>query len=349
MHQDAPRTYLASELAAHAGARVMGDGGVAVSRLASFEEADGRCITFIRDKVFAAKWSEGGAGAALISERLLTGLLNGQGGEASVATGNGRALLVAPDADLALIRILPLFAPATPLQPTGVHASAIVHPGALVEPGASIGPMCVVEEGAFVGRDAVLTGQNYVGRGARIGERSLLYPQVRVLERCVVGKRCILHAGATLGADGFGYRPAPDGKGLVKVPHVGNVVLGDDVEVGANTCIDRAKFGSTLIGSGTKIDNLVQIGHNVTVGRSAVICGGCGVAGSVTIGDGAMLGGQVGVADNLTIGAGARVGAQSGVTADLEGNADYWGTPAIPAREWRRMFINLRRASKGAE
>ncbi|HYF13944.1 MAG TPA: UDP-3-O-(3-hydroxymyristoyl)glucosamine N-acyltransferase [Phycisphaerales bacterium] len=346
MHQDAPRTYLASELATHAGARVMGDGGVAVSRLASFDEADGRSITFIRDRAFAARWTEASAAAALISERLLEGVLSGAGG---AALDGGRALLIAPDADLALIRILPLFAPAAPLQPAGVHASAVVHRGATVEPGASVGPMCIVEEGALVGRDSVLMAQNYIGRGVRIGERCVLHPQVRVLERCVVGNRCVLHAGATLGADGFGYRPAPDGKGLIKVPHVGNVVLGDDVEVGANTCIDRAKFGSTLIGAGTKIDNLVQIAHNVVVGRSVVICGGCGIAGSVSIGDGAMLGGQVGVADNLSIGAGARIGAQGGVTADVPPGADYFGTPAIPAREWRRIFIGLRKASKGAE
>lgn len=149
-----------------------------------------------------------------------------------------------------------------------------------------------------------------------------------------------------IGADGFGYRPAPDGRGLVKIPHLGNAVLDSHVEIGANTCIDRARFGSTRIGAGTKIDNLVQIGHNCRIGRSVVICGCTGIAGSVTIGDGVQIGGNCGIADNVTIGRGARIAAKTGVMHDVPEGITVAGLPAFPGRDYLRMIAALRKLAK---
>ncbi len=247
-----------------------------------------------------------------------------------------------PDADLALIKILSLFAPRTPAPPPGIHPTAYVDPSARVAATASIGPHCVISAGATVAEHAVLMAHDFVGENASVGPGTRLHPGVRILERCTVGGSCTLYPGVVIGADGFGYRPDPSGDGLVKVPHIGDVVVEDHVEIGANSCIDRAKFSSTIIGAGTKIDNLVQIAHNCLVGRCCVLCGGTMLAGSVTLGDGVVLGGQVGVADNVTIGAGSRVGAKAGVNNDIPGGADYMGHPAGPASEWRRTFAKLR-------
>jgi UDP-3-O-[3-hydroxymyristoyl] glucosamine N-acyltransferase len=179
-----------------------------------------------------------------------------------------------------------------------------------------------------------------------VGERTVLHPNVVIYERSVVGNDCILHAGVIIGADGFGYHPRPDGRGVIKIPHIGNVVIHENVEIGANSCVDKGKFGSTVIGAGTKIDNLVQIGHNCQLGRSCILCGECGLSGSVKLGDGVVLGGRVGVADNVSIGSGARVGAYSGVSNDIPPGAVYLGVPAGPANEWKRIYGFLRRLGK---
>ncbi len=175
---------------------------------------------------------------------------------------------------------------------------------------------------------------------------STLHPHVSVLDRCIIGNDCVLHAGVAIGADGFGYRPSPDGRGLLKIPHIGNVVIGDHVEIGANSCVDRAKFGSTTVGNGTKIDNLVQIAHGCRVGRSCIICGQTGMAGSVIVGDGVIIGGGVGVADNVEIGSGARIAALSGVTGNVPAGQTWMGAPAAPAGEWRRTYAAMRRMGK---
>jgi len=156
---------------------------------------------------------------------------------------------------------------------------------------------------------------------------------VAIGQRCHIGRDCLLHAGVVIGADGFGFAADDSGRGIAKVPHIGNVTIGDHVEIGANTCIDRAKFGSTSIGDGTKIDNLVQIAHNCRIGKCCLICGQSGLSGSVTLGDGVILAGNVGVADNLTLGAGARVGGRSSVNNDIPPGETWLGTPAQPIRE----------------
>jgi UDP-3-O-[3-hydroxymyristoyl] glucosamine N-acyltransferase len=241
-----------------------------------------------------------------------------------------------------MIPMLEAFAPAPPAPAPGIHTSATIDPGARIDPAASIGPLCVVGERAIIGPRAVLMNSVSIGAGVSIGEGTNLHPGVVVESRCSIGKSCIIHGCAVIGADGFGYRPTGRGRSVTKVPHVGDVRVGDHVEIGAGTCIDRAKFGSTTIGSGTKIDNLVQIAHNCRIGRDCIICGLCGLSGSVTLGDGVILAGQVGIADGITIGTGARVGARSGVNEDIPAGESWLGAPAMPMRDAARNYAVMR-------
>lgn len=312
------------------GARVIGRDDLPLTGVAAIDQAGPGSLTFIRSREYATRWSGSRASAALVTEGI----------EPLGHDPSTRALIVVPDADAALLKLLAMLTPRAECQP-GVDASALVHPSARVE-GAYIGPGCVIGPGVSVGKGSILHARVHVASGATIGERCALFPGVVVLDRCVIGDRCILHAGVVIGADGFGYIPSPQGH--MKIPHIGIVRIEADVEIGANTCIDRAKFGETFVGQGTKIDNLVQIGHNCTIGRHCIICGQVGLAGSVTIGDGAVLAGQVGIADNVTIGKGAAIGAQSGVMSDVPDGERYFGYPASPGGPMMRsyaLFLNL--------
>ncbi|MBL9001340.1 MAG: UDP-3-O-(3-hydroxymyristoyl)glucosamine N-acyltransferase [Phycisphaerae bacterium] len=334
-------TITTGALASLLGAELIGSPDIPLARIDAADKAGRDTLTFIRTSGFAAAWRNGQAAAAIVANKVPTTALFDNG-----APPPDRAVLRVADADVALIQALEFFAdkPA-PVRP-GVHPSAAIDPDARIDPDASVGPHCTIMSGALVGPGAQLIANVVIGRGASIGDGTVLHPGVVVLDRCVIGRGCILHAGVVIGADGFGYHPRPDGRGLLKVPHIGNVTIGDDVEIGANTCIDRAKFGSTSVGNGTKIDNLVQIGHNCRIGRCCILCGEVGLAGSVIIGDGAMLGGRTGVADNIEIGAGAKIAAYSGVINDVPAGVSFVGSPAGPADEWRRIYAHLRRLGR---
>jgi len=215
-----------------------------------------------------------------------------------------------------------------PRPKPGVHASALVSPGAAVAASATIGPMCIVEEGAVVGERVHLQARVFVGRGTAIGDDSWLMPGVVVSAQCTLGKRVRLQPGVIVGSDGFGYELVSGRH--EKVPQVGTVQVGDDVEIGANSTIDRSRFESTVIGEGTKIDNLVQVGHNVVIGKHCLICALVGIAGSVTLGDYVVVGGQSGLAGHLTVGSGAMIAAQSGVKDDIAPKTSVWGSPSLP-------------------
>jgi UDP-3-O-[3-hydroxymyristoyl] glucosamine N-acyltransferase len=242
---------------------------------------------------------------------------------------------------LAFQQAVRVFRPDTFRPAPGIHPSAVVAPGARVGEGASLGPYVVVEDGATLGRDVVIMAGGYVGARVTIGDGTFFYPHVVVREECVIGARCILHAGVVIGADGFGF--AFDSGRYHKVPQVGNVIVGDDVEIGANTCVDRATTDSTRVGDGTKIDNLVQIGHNVNIGRHCIVVAQVGIAGSTRLEDYVTLGGQVGVAGHIVIEKGAMVGAQSGVSRNVSTRQVVSGTPAIPHPVWKRMSVLLAR------
>lgn len=328
-------TLTARAIADRVGAELVGSPGAVITRPDSVDQATPGTITFLRAAKYASKWAKSQATAALLTRDL---------SQVAGEVAEGRALLYVHNVDEAMSRVLELFAPLATAPAPGRHATAIIDATASVHATARIGPHCVIERGASVGAHANLVAQVFVGPDARIGEYTMLHAGSRVLDRCVVGDRCILHPGVCIGADGFGYRASETGP--AKIPHIGNVVVEHDVEIGANTCIDRAKFSSTVIGSGSKIDNLVQIGHNCRIGRCCIICGHCALAGSVVLGDGVVLGGMVGIADNVEIGAGAMLAASTSASNDLPGGGVYMGAPASPIREGRRNYVAFRNLAK---
>jgi len=318
-------TWVLGELAARVGGRVVGDPQRTVSGLQPLSSAGPEHLSFLTDPTLRSEAEVSAAGA------LLTG---------PSTTGLRHDLLVADDPGLALVELLRLFHP-EPAAAAGVHATAVIGDGARVAATASIGPYVVIGDGAVIGEGAVLHPFVCVGAGAKVGASAVLHPHAVLYPGAVVGERVVLHSGVVVGADGFGYI-ARRGR-HVKVPQVGAAVLEDDVEVGANSAIDRATLDETRIGAGTKIDNLVQVGHNVRVGRSSILCGQVGIAGSATLGDGVVLAGQSGVTNRVTIGDGARVAGKSAVFDDVPAGTQVAGTPAIEASRWRRQVAILRR------
>jgi UDP-3-O-[3-hydroxymyristoyl] glucosamine N-acyltransferase len=306
------------DLAGRLGGRVRGDGSRRVDGVAPLDSAGAGQVSFLSNPRYAEEAARSAAAAVLVAE----------GVDIPDA-----CLIVVADPYLALARTLEIFHPVAPPEPgvrPGAHvpASCRIGAGASVQAGAVLGERCEVGDRAVICSGAVL------GEGARVGEDSVLHPGVIVYAGCVLGRRVIVHAGAVIGSDGFGF--AREGARHHKIPQVGNVVVGDDVEIGANATIDRATFGSTRIGRGTKIDNLVQIGHNVTVGEDCILVAQTGISGSTRLGRGVIFAGQSGAAGHLSIGDGARVGAKSAVLQDLPAGAFVIGTPAIEAGLWRR-------------
>lgn len=325
-------TLTTADAARLLGAELIGPGDLVLSGVAPIDAAGAGTLTFIRSARFARLWPSSGASAALVT----------RGIEVPGHDPSARALLVVENADAAAAALLSLVTPPEAVPQPGVHPSAVVDASARVDPSAVVGPMCVVGAGASVGPRARLVSQVTLGSGASVGEGTVVHPGARVLRGCRVGKRCIVWSNAVIGADGFGYFTDKSTGLPTKIPHAGGVRIGDDVEIGANTSIDRGKLEDTTVGDFTKIDNQVQIGHNCRIGRGVIICGSCAVAGSVTIGDGAVLAGAVGVADGLTIGPGARLGARSGVITDVPAGETWWGIPAHPVRAELRQISVLR-------
>jgi len=315
-----------AELAAELGGVVVGDGSTVIRGVAGIREAKAGDLTFIANARYDAYLSQTSASAVICSR---------DPREARVP------LLQVDNPYLAFQKAVRLFRPDVHTPLPGVHPTAVVSPAASVGENASIGAHCVVEDGAHIGANVVLMPGCYVGVQASIGDDSLLYPQVTVREECVIGSRCILHSGVVVGSDGFGF--AFDAGRYHKVPQVGIVVVGDDVEIGANTTIDRATTDATRIGDGTKIDNLVQIGHNVVTGKHCIIVAQVGVSGSTVLEDYVTLGGQAGLAGHIRVGTGAMVGGQSGVTKSVGAGEKVSGTPAVPLNAWKRVTAYLMR------
>lgn len=317
--------YTLGELARALGATLEGDPGRVVAGVAPLEAAGPDQIAFLTHRKYRSLAKSSRAGAFLVPE------------DATDVQGH---LLRSGAPERAFISLLRLFHPPSSVTP-GVHPAALVAPDARVHPEAQVGAFAVVEAGAVIGKRARIFPFVYVGEGVEVGEETILYPHVVIREGARVGQRVIIHPGTVVGADGFGY--AFDGKVHQKIPQVGGVILEDDVEIGANVTIDRATLGHTVIRRGTKVDNLVQIAHNVEIGEDVIVVAQVGISGSCRIGKGVVLGGQVGLADHVTIGEGTRVAAQSGVAHDLDAGQDYFGYPARPAAEARRMYAALPR------
>lgn len=223
----------------------------------------------------------------------------------------------------------------------GIHPSAVVDPSAKIDANASIGPLCVIEAGATIGAGTVLESQIFIGHQTQLGDDCWLKPQVSVGSHCLIGDRVRLHSGVVVGSDGYGYSTV-GGKHL-KEPQIGRVVIEDDVEIGANSCVDRARFSETRIGEGTKIDNLVQIAHNVIIGPHCLLVAQSGIAGSTTLGDHVILSAQVGILGHIKVGSGCRIGGQAGVNGDLEPGSFVTDTPAYPIMQARKVEVLKRR------
>jgi UDP-3-O-[3-hydroxymyristoyl] glucosamine N-acyltransferase len=257
----------------------------------------------------------------------------------------GRTVVEVADPSSALAAVLEAAFGVRAASP-GVHPTAVLSEGVIVDPGAEIGPYVVVGAGTEVAAGAILEPHVVVGRGCRIGTGARLHPHVVLYDGVVVGPRAEVHSGAVLGADGFGYAPGPTG--LRKVPQVGTVEIGADAEIGANSCVDRATLEATRIGAGTKVDDLVMVGHNCDVGRHVVLCGQVGLAGSTVVGDQSVLAGQVGTAGHLRIGKGVKAGGQTGISSDVPDGAAVFGSPHMPHRDSFRVQVELRRLPETA-
>lgn len=327
--------YRLADLAGRVGGQVEGDPDREVEAVRTLDAAGPRDLAFLNHSRYREQALASGAGALLVGADLAAGLR-----EAGSAGDRPRDLLVVSDTSFALSRILSLLYPAEAPVP-GIHPTAVLEPDCAVDPTAWIGPYVVVGAGSRIGARAALHPHVVVGRGCTVGDGAVLHPHAVLYPETEIGPGAIVHAGVVLGADGFGY--ATHGGAHHKVPQVGRVVLGQDVEVGANSTIDRATLGETRIGDGTKIDNLVQVGHNVQTGRHCILCGQAGIAGSTRLGDYVVLAGQAGVAGHIHLGDGAQVAAKSAALTSVEPRTQVAGIPAIELRRWRRQAALLAR------
>jgi UDP-3-O-[3-hydroxymyristoyl] glucosamine N-acyltransferase len=287
-------------------------------------------ISFIGNKKYEKFWESSKACAAIVNEDI------------SIKPGENRAFIKVKNADLAMSQVLELFAPPTPLFEVNIHPTAVVDKSAVLGNGTRIGAGTYVGPNVVIGENTTLYPNVTILDECTIGKNTVIWSGAVVRERCHIGNDCILHPNSTIGADGFGFRPCPE-RGLVKIPQIGNVILGNGVEIGANSCVDRGKFSSTVLGDGCKIDNLVQIGHNSKLGRFCIMAGHSGLAGSVTLGNGVIIGGSASIKDHATIGDGATVGAGSGVTCDVPAGKVVLGYPAVDARDALKQWAILKR------
>lgn len=324
-------TFTAQQIAERVHGELVGSPDLTIDGVEQLDRATARQLTFVRDQRHVGHWMRSQSKLTLVSQRV------------SVEPDAGRAVIRVPNADVALAIALEMFAPAKVCPKEGVHPSASVDPTATLGANVAIGPGCVVGAAVHIGAGSVLHANVTVMDETKLGADCQLYPGVVVRDRCRLGDRVILHPNVVIGADGFGYTPAPDGAGFVKIPHIGNVVIEDDVEIGAGTCIDRGKTSATTIGKGTKIDNLCQIAHNCQIGKYCLIAAQSGLAGSVTLGDRVSLGGHVGIRDQVHIGAGAQLAAYAAVMEDVPENAVWGGTPAQELRQAMREVAAVRK------
>jgi UDP-3-O-[3-hydroxymyristoyl] glucosamine N-acyltransferase len=318
------------ELAARVGGRVVGDGTLRIARIATVEEAGSDALTFATSNAYFTAALASEAGAILVEDTLVQERVH-------------KPLLVVDNARQALAALLRSFERARPRGPFR-HPSAVVESGATLAEDVYVGALAYVANGAVIGSGGIVEAGAYVGEGVTIGTAVWIHAGVRILGGTQIGDRVVLHAGCVIGSDGFGWAFV-DGRAQ-RIPQVGNVVLEDDVEVGANTCIDRAQTGSTSIGEGTKIDNLVQIGHNCRVGKHCVIAALTGLAGSTVLGDYVKVGGQVGFRGHVTVGSRVTIAGQAGIWADVEDAATVSGSPAHDHREELRQKVMIRRLPK---
>jgi len=318
-----------ADLQARVGGRLVGDGSVAIARVSAVDDASADALTFATDEKYYAAALAGAAAAVLV--------------DASVPVDEAAAskpLLIVENARAALATFLAALKPPRPRGPFR-HPTATIETGAQIGEDVYLGAHCYVGARASIGRGSTIAPGAYVGDDTQIGQDTWLHPRATVHERCVVGSRVVLHSGSVIGSEGFGWAFL-EGR-LERIPQIGNVILEDEVEIGANSCVDRAQTGSTFIGQGTKIDNLVQIGHNCRIGKHCAIAAQTGFAGSTNVGDFVKIAGQVGTRGHMHIGSRATIAGQSGVWGDVPDGAMISGNPARDHRETLRNEVMLRK------
>ena len=327
-------TYSLQELATIGGAELRGSSSIKVLGICPAEEPKAGHLCFLRER-------DGGRSADALRDAGVAAVIV----PPSIAGKYGDLpVLVAPDPVLVFAKLLAFLHPAKRPQP-GINPLAQIHPSARIGQDVTIGPGCIIDEGAQIDDGCILLGNVHIYEHAHVGAGSYLHSGVTIRERCIVGRNCLMHNGAVIGADGFGFVADPQ-IGMRKVPQVGIVRIGDNVEIGANACVDRATIGETVIGSSTKLDNLVQVGHNVQIGNFTLLCASCKIGGSCKLGNGVVIGGGVGMADHCVIADGVRVAGMSGLTNSILVKGDYGGIPAVPARQWFRQAAIIGRLAK---
>ena len=315
--------FTAAEIARHLGGEVIGDAALIIKGFAPADRAQPGDLTFAENERYFLRAEQSAASAVIVDAPF---------------SSTTKVLIRAPNARIAFAKILPLFFP-EPVFAPGIHATAIVPATAQIDPSAHIGPYCVLGPKVRIGARSVLQGGDFIGAHCQLGEEVNLFPTVTLYPNTELGNRVRIHSGAVIGADGFGY--VQDGAVHRKVPQIGNVILRDDVEIGANVTIDRGALGPTIIGKGSKIDNLVQIAHNVTLGEHCLVVSQAGIAGSTKLGNYVVLAGQVGLAGHLKLGNRVSVAAQSGVMHNIPEGETWLGSPAQPDRLAKRQIIAL--------
>jgi UDP-3-O-[3-hydroxymyristoyl] glucosamine N-acyltransferase len=315
--------FTAAEIAKQLDGQVVGDPATTLTGFAPATTAKSGDLTFAENETFFHKAEQSAAAAILID---------------GPYTSDCKTVIRVANARIGFARVLPLFFPERAFAP-GIHPSSLCATSAEIDPSAHVGPLCVIGEKVKIAPNAVLRGGNHIGDNSAIGEGSDLFPNVVLYGQTQIGRRVRIQAGAVIGSDGFGY--VPDGGIHRKIPQVGQVIIHDDVEIGANVTVDRGALGPTIIGKGTKIDNLVQIAHNVIIGENCLIVAQVGIAGSTRVGSDTTLAGQVGLAGHLKIGDKVIVAAQSGVMRDIPDGGKWLGAPAVPDRQAKRQMIAI--------
>lgn len=341
------KSFTAAEVATLVGGTIVGDATVTLTGFAPATTARAGDLTFAENQIFFERALLSAASAILVDgaasqtaelpENNRAAASNSERNPERSSNGtSAKTLIRVPNARIGFAKVLPVFFPEPEFAP-GIHPTAVVAETAQIDPTAHIGPHCVVCDGVKIGRRAVLQSLAHIGARTVIGDESNIFPNVTIYPRTEIGARVRIHAGSVIGSDGFGY--VMDSGFHRKIPQIGQVIIRDDVEIGAGVTIDRGALGATEIGKGTKIDNLVQIAHNVTIGEHSVVVSQVGIAGSTKVGSYTVLAGQVGLAGHLKIGNRVTVAAQSGVMNDIPDGEKWFGSPALPDRQMKRQLL----------
>ena len=321
--------FSAQQIAALLGGKITGDANRKVSDIASIENAREGQLTFLCDQKYIAHLPSTHASVVLMTESIV---FDGETNATIIRVENARA---------AMGQLLTLVAKAINPDKQGIEQPCFISEGVVVPEDAYVGAFAYIGKNVQLGKGVQIYPHAYIGDNVRIGDNTIIYSGVKIYYNCIVGKDCILHAGSVVGADGFGFEPNAQGINQ-KLPQIGNVIIEDDVEIGANTTIDRAMMGATIVHKNAKLDNLVQVAHNVEVGESDFLCAQVGIAGSTKVGAHCILAGQVGVAGHIELPDNCIFGAQSGVSGNIRKPGMYQGSPAIDAMNWRRSNVGFK-------